>query len=204
MTSWRSLYAFINFGSIPSPIFSHILKCSILTKWHQLESMSGHANEHDESETAKRWLFTISLCFYQFLVNFTHFQSNFKMLNIDKVASAGIYVRTCQIWVRKSKKVWLFMISLCFYQFWVSFTHFQSNFETLNVNPRLVVVVLWVMSDSLWPFWWCHSNYADLVQYGTLQWQTNLYRFLDTIRPAGFLPASSALSLHHSLNNYLL
>ena len=66
----RSDNVFINFGLI-SPIFRQILKCSMVTKWYQLESMSEHANE---SEMAKRWLFTICLCFYQFWVNFTHFQ----------------------------------------------------------------------------------------------------------------------------------
>ena len=35
---------FSNFGSI-SPIFGQILKCSMVTKWHQLESISRYANE---------------------------------------------------------------------------------------------------------------------------------------------------------------
>ena len=46
----RSDYAVINFGIIP-PIFGQILKCSLMTKWYQLESMSGHANK---SGTAKK------------------------------------------------------------------------------------------------------------------------------------------------------
>ena len=79
----------------------------------------------------------IWLCFYQFWVNFTHFQSNFETLNGDKVVSAGIHCRKWQ-WVRNRKKKpkqnAIFMIWLCIYQLWVNFNHFWSNFKMLNGN----------------------------------------------------------------------
>ena len=44
MTFLWSNYTFINFGSI-SPIFSHILKRSMVTKWHQPGFMAENGNE---------------------------------------------------------------------------------------------------------------------------------------------------------------
>ena len=73
-----------------------------MEKWHQQESMSGFSRK---SETAKK--ITFLLPDYAF-INFGLISPIFGQIlkcNIDKVASAGIYVRICQISRKQQKRL---------------------------------------------------------------------------------------------------
>ena len=82
----RSDYAVINFGIIP-PTFGQILKCSLMTKWYQLESMSGHANK---SGTAKNR-------------NLRHFHLHLPVNSTNKYSSGIWHPKKCIFFLNPTK-----------------------------------------------------------------------------------------------------
>ena len=113
----------------------------------------------------------------------------------------GLWAENFQIWGLVS---WKFPnLGACELKLWWKLRLLRLNFPNFLKRGSCELTLLLEMGPL---------RAAGEAWKGGLQGRTSRYPLsrsvppppVDTIRPAGFLPASSALSLHHSLNNYLL